>query len=282
MQGKVCMVTGANVGIGKATALALAKMGAEVILVCRDAVKGKAALEAIRKESGNANVTLMLADLSSQASIRDLAAGFLRTHDKLHVLVNNAGAVFTERSLTADGLERTFATNHLGYFLLTQLLLGAIKAAAPSRIVIVASEAHKSGMVNLADLQSEKGPYSGYRVYGASKLANVLFSNELARRLADTGVTVNCLHPGVVRTGYGLNTRGLFRVGMALIRPFLIGPAKGAETSVYLASSPEVEGVTGKYFKRKRVTQTRKAANDVELAKGLWAASEKLTQRENA
>jgi NAD(P)-dependent dehydrogenase (short-subunit alcohol dehydrogenase family) len=281
LNGKVCLVTGANAGIGKETAIALAKMGAEVVMVARNPEKGNAALEDVRKASGSAKVSLLIADLSSQASIRALAAEFLRTHAKLDVLVNNAGAVHTERTVTVDGLETTFATNHLAYFLLTNLLLGALKAATPSRIVNVASEAHKSQSVDLADLQSEKTPYSGYKVYGASKMANILFTYELARRLEGTGVTANCLHPGVIRSNYGLNTRGIFRLGIALIRPFLIGPEKGAETSIYLASSPEVEGVTGKYFKRKRPAPTRKAANNRELAKGLWEASAKLTKLES-
>jgi NAD(P)-dependent dehydrogenase (short-subunit alcohol dehydrogenase family) len=278
MEGKICMVTGANAGIGKETALALARMGAEVVMVCRNQERGEAARSEISRLSDNERVRLMQADFSSQQSIRDLAAAFRKQYDRLDVLVNNAGAIYTERSLTVDGLECTFATNHLGYFLLTNLLLDVLKASAPARIVNVASEAHKrGGGLRFDDLQCEAEAYSGFPVYGRSKLANILFTFELARRLEGTGVTANCLHPGVVASNFGTNTPGFFKLLVRMVQPFMISSEKGAETSVFLASSPEVEGVSGKYFARKRAVRARKRAYNEADQRRLWEISAELT-----
>ncbi|MCH7793298.1 MAG: SDR family oxidoreductase [Planctomycetes bacterium] len=281
MDGKVCLVTGANSGIGRETALALAKMGATVTLVARDPAKGGATLDDIKRESGNEHVELMLADLASLDSIRQLATDFRAKHQQLHVLVNNAGSYNAQRSETKDGFETTFGVNHLAYVLLTSLLLDLLKASAPARIINVSSGAHKGASINFDDLHSNDG-YRGMGVYGQSKLANVLFTYELARRLEGTGVTANCLHPGVVRTNFGRNNTGifgsLFVVFQVVARPFLLTPAQGAETSIYLASSPEVEGVTGKYFVKKQPVESNKVSQDIEVAKRLWQVSEEMVK----
>ncbi|MBC8042925.1 MAG: SDR family oxidoreductase [Rhizobacter sp.] len=279
MTGRVCLITGANSGIGKETALALAKMDATLILVCRDAVKGKAVIQEIEATSGNKKLNLMLADMSSVQSIRALAKQILEKYPKVHVLVNNAGSVFSERLTSKDGFEMTFALNHLGYFLLTQLLLDRIKESAPSRIVSVASEAQQAGRINFEDLQSEKS-FSGFTAYGTSKLMNVLFTYELDRRLnrsGSSGVTANAMHPGGVATNFAANTSGLFTFFWKLITPFLLTPAQGAETVIYLASSPEVEGISGKYFIKKKPARSVAVSYDEAVAKRLWEVSEKLT-----
>ncbi len=279
MSGKTCLVTGANQGIGKETALALARMGATVVMTSRDAAKGDAALADVRSRSGG-NAELMLADFGSFASIRQLAAEFQAKHARLDVLVNNAGAIITTRTRTADGFETTFGVNHLGYFLLTNLLLDTVKASAPARIVNVASRAHLRSQMDFDDLNSERGRYSAMTTYARSKLANVLFTYELARRLEGTGVTANCLHPGVVRTGFGKNNPGtarlLFQAFQVVARPFILSPEKGAATSIYLASSPGVEGVTGKYFVDCRETPSSPASYDEAAQRRLWEVSEKL------
>ena len=282
MTGKVCLVTGANQGIGKETAVALAWMGATVVMTSRDRAKGEAALADVRSRSGRQDAELMLADFGSFASIRQLAADFKAKHDRLDVLVNNAGAIITVRGQTADGFETTFGVNHLGYFLLTNLLLDTVKASAPSRIVNVASRAHLRSEMDFDDLNSRRGRYSAMRTYARSKLANVLFTYELARRLQGTGVTANCLHPGVVRTGFGKNNSGyaklLFQTFQVVARPFILSPEKGAATSIYLASSPEVEGVTGKYFVDCRETQSSPASYDEGAQRKLWEVSEELCE----
>jgi len=279
MTSKVCMVTGANQGIGKETVAALARMGATVVMTSRDRAKGEAALADVRQRSGSAGVELMLADFGSLASTRQLAADFKSRHQKLDVLVNNAGALITSRGKTADGFETTFGVNHLGYFLLTNLLLDTIKASAPARIVNVSSRAHLRAEMDFDDLNS-KGKYSGMTAYSRSKLANVLFTYELARRLEGTGVTANCLHPGVVRTGFGKNNTGLVKVAFNIFqfvgRPWLLSPEKGAATSIYLASSPEVEGVTGKYFADGRETPSSPASRDEAAQRRLWEVSEEM------
>ncbi len=279
MSGKTCIVTGANSGIGKQTALALAGMGAHVVMVARNRERGEAALGDVKRASGSEKVDLLLADLSSQASIRQLAAEILAKYPAIDVLVNNAGAMHTSRSVTVDGIETTWATNHLNYFLLTHLLLDRIKASAPARIVNVSSRAHGRSTINFDDLQFERG-YSIMRCYGQSKLANVLFTYELARRLEGTGVTANCLHPGVVRTGFGKNSSGplgtIVSGGARVAGLFFIGPAKGAETSIYLASSPAVEGVSGKYFSRSKEAPSAAESHDREIARRLWDVSERM------
>lgn len=281
MDGRVCMVTGANSGIGKETAVALARMGATVVMVSRDRQKGEAAMAEVRTRSRHERVELLLADFASQQSIRRLAADFRAGHPLLHVLVNNAGAFNARRTVTANGYETTFAVNHLGYFLLTNLLLDTLKAAEPSRIVNVSSRGHSGATINFDDLHKERG-YGGMGAYGQSKLANVLFTYELARRLEETGVTANCLHPGGVMTGFGKNNSGFFKavftVAYIIGRPFLLTPAQGAETPVYLAASPDVEGVTAKYFVKKTAVRSSDISYDEGIARRLWQVSEEMTK----
>ena len=282
MKGRTCLITGASGGIGKETAVALAKLGATVVMVSRDSERGEAALLDVRRRSGGSNdVHLMLADLASLQAVRSLAAEFRQRHEQLHVLVNNAGALNSRLSLTKDGFETTFGVNHLAHFLLTNLLLDLLKASAPSRIINVSSSGHTRGTIDFDGLRGER-KYSGIAAYGQSKLANVLFANELARRLAGTGVTANSLHPGVIRTGFGRNNSGiwgaLFRVFHVVARPFLLTPEQGAQTSIYLASSPDVEGVTGEYFAKSKQTQSSDRSHDTGLAQRLWQVSEELTK----
>ena len=277
MKGKICLVTGANAGIGKATTLGLAKMGAVVVMVSRNQERGEAARAEIMAESENDAVDLMIADLSSQQSIRQLAEDFKTRYERLDVLVNNAGGIFGSRSLTVDGLEYTFALNHLSYFLLTNLLLERIKESSPARIVNVSSQAQADATINFDDLQSEQN-YNARRVYGQSKLANILFTYELARRLNGVDVTTNALHPGVVRTNFGReSTSRAFALMMRLLGPFLASPEKGASTSIYLATAPEVEGVTGKYFIDKQEQKSNAESYDTAVAQRLWQVSEELT-----
>src|SRR5918997_4814034 len=251
---KICLITGATSGIGKATAMGLANMGASVVMVGRDQGKGEAVMAEIKQKSNNASVDLMLADLSSQEEIRRLADEFKEAYPRLDVLINNAGVFRSKRITTADGIEMTFAVNLLAYFLLTNLLLDVLETSAPSRIVNVASADHSNGTIDFDDLQGENG-YKGAKAYSQSKLANVLFTHELARRLQGTGVTANCLHPGVVGTNLGSGVSGAFGFVVRALRPLMRNPKKGAETSIYLASSPEVEASSGGYFVNK--TETR-------------------------
>src|SRR5436853_2096752 len=244
MNGKVCLVTGANSGIGNVTGLELARLGPHIVMGCHDGARGEAALAEIKQATGNDQLELMLCDLSSQADIRRFADEFKATHNRLDVLVNNAGVYLRKRQTTVDKLEATFAINHLGYFLLTNLLLDLLKQSAPSRIVNVSSSAHTSGHINFDDLQGEKS-YGGGKAYCHSKLANILFTRELARQLAGTQVTANCLHPGAVATGI---FRSLPKPIEAIIKLVTMSPEKGAQTTIYLASSPAVETVTGKSF----------------------------------
>jgi NAD(P)-dependent dehydrogenase (short-subunit alcohol dehydrogenase family) len=279
MAGKTCLVTGANQGIGKETALALAQMGATVVITARDRTKGEAAFADIKQRSGSDAVSLMTVDFASFASIRQFADDFKRAQPQLHVLVNNAGGYNATRTLTKDGFETTFGVNHLGYFLTTKLLLDTIKASAPARVVSVSSAAHTGGKMNFDDLQAERS-WGGFGAYGQSKLANVIFAYELARRLEGSGVTSNALHPGVVMTGFGHNNPGfiggLFDVFHTIGRPFLLTADKGARTSVYLASSPDVEGVTGKYFADSREKQSNPISHDPAVARRLWEISEQM------
>jgi NAD(P)-dependent dehydrogenase (short-subunit alcohol dehydrogenase family) len=273
MTGKVCIVTGANTGIGKETALGLAKLGATVVMVCRDSERGETAQLEIKRKSGNKHVDLMLCDLSSQNSIRQFARTFIQQRDRLDVLINNAGVVLRQRSMTEDGLESTFAINHLGYFLVTNLLLDLLKKSAPSRIVSVSSTAHKFAKLDINAWPTGRD-YSGFGAYANSKLANVLFTYELARRLNGTSVTANCLHPGAVGTNL---FRGLPKFVQTLIKLAAISPGRGAATSIFLASSPEVQGVTGKYFARRRQQQSSEASRNEEAARELWELSAELT-----
>jgi retinol dehydrogenase 14 len=273
---KVCLITGATSGIGKATAMGLANLGAVVVMVGRDRGKGEAAMAEIKELSGNASVDLMLADLSSQDEIRRLADEFKKAYPRLDVLINNAGVFLSRRITSADGIEMTFAVNHLAYFLLTNLLLDMLKASAPSRIVNVSSGAQSNGTIDFDDLQGEK-EYKGAKAYSQSKLANVLFTYELARRLEGTGVTANCLHPGAVRTNFGSGSSGFFGFMVRALRPLMISPEKGAQTSVYLASSPEVEGVSSRYFVKKAETRSSDESYDERIARRLWEVSAELT-----
>jgi NAD(P)-dependent dehydrogenase (short-subunit alcohol dehydrogenase family) len=277
MSEKVCLITGATSGIGKATAMELVKMGASVVMVGRDRGRGEAALAEIKEKSANASVDLMLADLSSQQEIHRLAGEFKEAYPRLDVLINNAGLFRSKRITTADGLETTFAVNHLAYFLLTKLLLDVLKASAPSRIVNVSSGDHSNGTIDFDDLQGEKG-YKGAKAYSQSKLADVLFTYELARRLEGTGITANCLHPGAgVRTNFGSGVSGVFGLIVRALRPFMISPEKGAETSIYLASSPEVEGLSGRYFVKKAEARSSDVSYDESRARRLWEVSAELT-----
>lgn len=270
------MITGASSGVGRATAIGLARFGATLVLVCRYRARGEETVAAIRDTTGNPAVTLMMADLSSQQSIRALAREFLATGQPLHVLVNNAGVVNLHRTLTVDGIESTFAVNHLAYFLLTQLLLDRLKEAAPARILNVASHAHRFSGMNVDDLEAARR-YRAMRVYGQSKLANILFSYELARRLDGMGVTVNCLHPGAVASGLGKNNGAWARALVGLLRPFFRTPEQGAATSIYLASSPDLEKVTGKYFADCKETRSSAVSYDTAVAGRLWEISTRMT-----
>lgn len=272
MKGKVCLVTGANAGIGQATALGLAQLGATVIMVCRSRERGEAAQAEIQAQSGNDKVDLLLADLSSQAEIRRLAVEIEARYTDLHVLINNAAIIPQQRRETAEHLEIQFAVNHLAYFLLTNLLLDKLKASAPARIVVVASQVHASGVIDFDDLQARRS-YRPSQVYANAKLANVLFTYELARRLKGSGVTVNCLHPGVVATNLLNDYMGVPQGR----RDRGIETSKGAQTSLYLAISPEVAGVSGRYFVNREAASSSAVSYDKELAQRLWQVSAELT-----
>lgn len=275
MKDKVVLITGATNGIGRVAALELAKMGARVVIVGRSREKTEAVRQEILAAGGYADG--LLADLSVMDEVRQLAENFRAHYDRLDVLLNNAGAIFARRQITADGLEKTFALNHLSYFLLTHHLLGMLKASAPARIVNVSSDAHRSVQMNFDDLQHENSyGMNGFQAYGRSKLANVLFTYELARRLAGTGVTANALHPGFVATGFGRNMPGLMNRVMGIMHRFALTPEQGAQTLIYLASSPEVEGITGKYFDKNRPVRSSPASYDETAQKRLWNISERL------
>jgi NAD(P)-dependent dehydrogenase (short-subunit alcohol dehydrogenase family) len=279
MQGKICLVTGATSGVGKATALGLAQMGATVVMVSRDRGRGEVVQEEIKQESGNDAVDLLLADLASQQSIRQLVEDFKQRYTQLHVLINNAGVVTLKRQETIDGLETTFAVNQLAPFLLTNLLLDTLKASVHARIINVSSDAQEAGYIDLDDLQSQKR-YRSLRAYSQSKLALTLFTYELARRLQGSGVTANCLHPGFVATKIGQNGAPPIErlVVNAVFSTFGISPEKGAATSLYLASSPDVEGVTGKYFVKSIPKRSAALSYDTALQRQLWEASAKLVK----
>ena len=277
MEDKICIITGANSGIGKATALGLAKMNAVVVMLCRSKDTGEIAQKEIISESGNKKVDLLLCDLSSHEQIRKFVSEFKQKYQNLHVLINNAGVMASKRKLSVDGFEMNFAVNHLAPFLLTNLLLDVLKKSTPSRIVNVSSGAHRMAKIDFDDLQSENKKHRLMRVYGVSKLAFMLFSYELSRILDGTGVTVNTLHPGVVNTNLG---RDMSKFGRGFGKLFFKNPEKGAETSIYLASSPEVEGITGKYYIKKEQKESSKESYNEEYAKRLWEISATLTKLE--
>lgn len=282
MRGKTCLITGGTSGIGKAAAGELARLGATVVIVARSQERGERAAADIGTSSGSGAVEALVADLSSLVAVRQLAGEFRARHGRLDVLINNAGVYRTARSETQDGLEMTFAVNHLAPFLLTLLLLDLLKASAPARVVNVASAAHMNAEVDWEDLQTTHSYGFGQRAYGQSKLANLLFTYELARRLEGTRVTANCLHPGVVRTGLWNGSPGFSgRIAdllTALARPFLRTPEQGAATIVYLASSLTVEGLNGKYFVDCVETRSSPQSTEIASAQRLWQISEMLTE----
>lgn len=278
MHGKVILITGATNGIGKVAALELAKMGATVVIVGRNPSKTADVLREIRHASASDSADMIVADLSLLSGMRKAADTFRERYDRLDVLVNNAGALFARRSVTADGYEATFALNHLSYFVITNALLDMLQASAPARIINTSSGAHMGAVrgINFDDLHSEKR-YTAFGAYAQSKLANVLFTRELARRLQGTGVTANSLHPGFVNTGFGKNgSNGIVAMAFRLIT--LVGrtPEKGAETLIYLASSPAVADVSGQYFVDNQPAAISKAAQDDEQARRLWQVSEQM------
>lgn len=279
LRGAVVVITGGNAGIGKETAVELARRGASVVITSRDAARGSAARDEIRARSGG-TVDVVPLDLASFTSVRSCAAHLLASHPRIDVLVLNAGGVLASRHVTEDGHETQFQANHLGHFLLTHLLRDRLIESAPSRVVVVASDAHKSakGGLDFDDLEGRSGSYQAFRTYARTKLMNILFTRELARRLTGTGVTANSLHPGFVASRFGkdddLSWWG--NVGMPLTRPFSISPERGARTSVYLAASQEVATTSGEYFVKCRIVEPNAAARDDEAAARLWAASEQM------
>ena len=273
MNGKLVLITGATGGIGKETARALYAMGAHVVLVGRNPEKMEQVIAELSSQNpSGGKLEGMIADLSSLEEIRRLAAEFKQKYNRLDVLINNAGAYFNQRLESVDGFEMTFALNHLSYFYLTYLLLDLIKASAPARIINVSSGAHAMAKLNFDNLQSE-GLFLGWTAYGRSKLMNILFTRELCRRLLGTRVTANVLHPGFVATNFGHNGNGIGKWIIALTQRWALTPEEGAQTSIYLASSPEVAGVSGAYFVDKKIAQPSKAAQDDEAAKRLWEVS---------
>jgi NAD(P)-dependent dehydrogenase (short-subunit alcohol dehydrogenase family) len=279
MSGKVVVITGSNIGIGKETAVGVAALGATTVLACRNQEKADAAAAEIKERTGNDDVHVVSIDLADLESVRTAADEILRRWDRLDVLINNAGGIWTERHETKQGFEQTFGVNHLGHFLLTNLLLDRLKASAPSRIINLSSVGHHMAWRGMRfDNLQTTGRYAGMEVYGRSKLANVLFTRELAKRLQGTGVTANAVHPGPVRSGFGMDgdMKGLMGLGNRIIRPFEISAAAGAKTSVFMATSPEVEGESGGYWaRRKRGHMSRQAQKDAEATR-LWDESEKL------
>ena len=282
MERKVCIVTGANAGIGLETARGLATQGAVVVMVCRNEERGNVAVEDIKASTGNSQIHLLLADLSSQSQIRELARTFQSQFERLDILVNNAGVFLPKYQATEDGIEATFAINHLAYFLLTHLLLDTLHATSSSRIVNVSSNAHRSGRIHFSSIDSEQNTgsskfYNGYVAYAQSKLANVLFTYELAKRLGDSHVTCNALHPGVVATNIANHGMSFFSVFFRLFKPFFLSPTSGAETSLYVATSSDIEGVTGKYYDNQTESRSSQISYDEELSQNLWTLSCALT-----
>ena len=277
MNGKIALVTGATDGIGKVTALELARRGANVVGVGRNAQKCAQVSEQIQRVTGNSNVEFLVHDLSVQASVRELASAFKRKHSQLDVLVNNAGAYFATRKESADGIEMTWALNHLNYFLLTNELLEILKSSASARVVNVSSDAHRAAKIRLNDPEFQRGFGQGWGPYAHSKLANVMFTYELAQRLNGTRVTVNAVHPGFVATKFGHNNSGIVHTGITLIQKLIARtPEKGAETNIFLATSPTVEHVTGCYFMDKKAISSSRVSYDKTQWAQLWDLSEQM------
>ena len=280
---RICLVTGANSGIGRETALGLAKSGATVLVVARDRSKGEVAVSEIKKASGSKNIALFTAELTNIGEMNTLLADVKDRYGKLNILVNNAGAIFGERKTTEEGLELTFATNHLNYFIMSHLFLdllkkGSAESKTPSRIVNVASEAHRAVRSETTDWQCENRTYNPMEVYGLSKLANILFTRELSAKLNPAEITVNCLHPGVVRTGFGTQGNwGFMGTLFNLARPFFISAEKGARTSLFLASESELQQCTGRYFKNCSEAKPSALAFNETMSKNLWETSRKIT-----
>lgn len=277
LEGRTVLVTGATSGIGKAAATRLALGRATLVLVARDHARGHAVRDELVRATGNQNVEVVIADLTLQADVRRAAAEFLARHDRLHVLVNDAGAIYGTRALTPDGVERTWALNHLAPFLLTGLLADALARGAPARVVTVSSDAARQGVIDLADLQGAHRRFRAMAFYGATKLANILFTFELARRRQGDGVAATVMHPGLVRTRWGHDLAPLLRAGVQVAHLVARSPEKGAETVVYLAASPDVEGASGLFYHDRRPVNAPPAAYDEELAAGLWRQSALLT-----
>ena len=277
MEGKICLVTGATAGIGEATALLLAKLGANVVGVGRNPVKIENSTRMIKEKSGNPDVVFLKADLSSQKDVRELANQIKDQYSRLDVLVNNAGATFTERQQSIDGIEMTFALNHLGYFLLTNLLLDLLEESAPARIINVSSSLHKMGKLDFGDIPFDNG-YTRSKAYQRTKLANIAFTYELARRISNQSVTVNAMNPGLVATNVGNAAGGFTAVVKGIVDKIGgITPEEGARTIIYLASSPEVSGVSGRYFVKEKSIPSSKISYDLEFCRELWELSESLT-----
>lgn len=276
LTGKTALVTGATNGIGKAAAAALASFGAEVVLVGRNRTLTENTVAELKRSTGNEKISHLVADLSVQAEVRRLAADFLHGDRQLHILLNNAGALFPKRTESIDGIEMTFALNHLGYFLLTELLLERMRESGPGRIVNVASAAHRAARngIDFDDLEGRRS-YAPFGAYGQSKLANILFTRELARRLRGSGITANCLHPGFVATRFA-HANAIYNVAMALMRPFQRSIANGSRTSIYLCASPEVATVSGEYFADCRIATPTRHGRDDEAARKLWSISERM------
>ena len=275
MRGKVVVITGATSGIGSVAAEQLAGMGARIVLVARDKSRAEAELDRLRKIGPGARHSVHYGDLSRLDEMKRVGREIAAAESRIDVLINNAGALFSHRTLTPDGLEMTFATNHMSYFVLTEMLRQRLFEAAPARIINTSSDAHRRNKIEFDDLQSAHG-YTGFKVYGRSKLCNILYTRELARTLSGTGVTANSLHPGFVATRFGDHSGGAFSVMVRIAKTFAISPEKGAETIVYLASSDDVAGVSGEYFYKCRAVKPTAEAQDDQAAHRLWQESERL------
>ena len=279
MKGKTVVATGATSGIGEVAVLALAELGARIVFIARDEARAQATMRKLDAKAPGLGHRMHLADLSSMAETRKVGGAIAMIEPRVDVLINNAGALFAHRRVTPEGLELTFALNHMAYFVLTEALREKLIASAPARIISTSSTAHQGASLDFNDLQSAKG-YNGYRAYGRSKLANILFTRELARRLAGAGVTANCLHPGAVATRFGDSSGGMIGRLFPVVRLFFISPEKGADTIIYLASSREVADTTGAYFVKRKIKEPSQAARDDAAAKRLWEASEALAGAE--